>query len=112
MQPKAIRRPSLLSDWRLWFVAPAILALAMVVLFPTVYLLWMSVTHWVVTDPETYFAGTENFQELAASTDFWGAARVTLIYLVLSSGLMVVLALGLALALSEARSRGVLRALV
>src|SRR5262249_24984161 len=48
--------PFLLSDWRLWFVAPAILALAMVVLFPTLYLFWMSVTHWVVTDPDSYFA--------------------------------------------------------
>jgi ABC-type sugar transport system permease subunit len=65
-----------LTDWRLWFVAPAILALGTVVLFPTVYLLWMSVTHWVVTDPESYFAGADNFQQLFAATDFC-AARVT-----------------------------------
>jgi multiple sugar transport system permease protein len=108
----SVRRPAVLTDWRLWFVAPAILALALVVLFPTVYLFWMSVTHWVVTDRETYFAGTENFTQLVASTDFWGAARVTSIYLVLSSALMVGLAMGLALALSETRSKGVLRALV
>ena len=107
-----VRPAALLADWRLWFVAPAILALAMVVLFPTVYLFWMSVTHWVVTDPLTYFGGAENFLELLGSTDFWGAARVTTIYLVLSSALMVVLALGLALVLSETRSAGVLRALV
>jgi multiple sugar transport system permease protein len=101
-----------LTDWRLWFVAPAILALGTVVLFPTVYLFWMSVTHWVVTDPETYFAGAENFQRLFAATDFWRAARVTLVYLILSSGLMVFLALGLALVLSEQRSAGIFRALV
>jgi multiple sugar transport system permease protein len=111
-QAGAGHRPTVFSDWRLWFVAPAILALAMVVLFPTVYLLWMSLTHWVVTDPEIYFGGTENFRELLAATDFWGAAQVTAIYLVLSSALMVVLALGLALVLSETRSKGVLRALV
>jgi multiple sugar transport system permease protein len=101
-----------LTDWRLWFVAPAILALGTVVLFPTVYLFWMSVTHWVVTDPETYFSGAENYQQLFVGTDFWRAARVTLVYLVLSSALMVVLALGLALVLSEQRWVGVLRALV
>lgn len=102
----------MLTDWRLWFVMPAILTLAMVVLFPTVYLFWMSVTHWVVTDPEVYFGGAENFRELFAATDFWGAARVTLVYLLLSSVLMVFLALGLALVLSETRSAGLLRALV
>lgn len=103
---------SVLTDWRLWFVAPSILALGTVVLFPTVYLFWMSVTHWVVTDPETYFGGAENFRQLFAATDFWRAARVTLVYLILSSGLMVLLALGLALTLSEQRSAGIFRALV
>jgi ABC-type sugar transport system permease subunit len=101
-----------LTDWRLWFLAPAILALGMVVLFPTVYLFWMSVTHWVITDPEIYFGGAENFQQLLGATDFWGATQVTLSYLVLSSVLMMVLALGLALILSEARSVGMLRALI
>jgi multiple sugar transport system permease protein len=103
---------STFTDWRLWFVAPAILALGTVVLFPTVYLFWMSVTHWVVTDPETYFGGAENFQQLLGATDFWRAARVTLVYLILSSGVMVFLALGLALVLSEQRSAGIFRALV
>lgn len=104
--------PSAFTDWRLWFVAPAILALATVVLFPTVYLFWMSVTHWMVTDPERYFSGAENFRHLLGAPDFWQAARVTLVYLVVSSAVMVFLALGLALALSEQRSAGILRALV
>ena len=41
----------------------------------------------MVTDPEIYFAGADNFTELLGSTDFWGAARVTLAYLVLSTAL-------------------------
>ena len=45
---------------------------AMVVLFPTVYLFWMSVTHWVVTDPGRYFGGTENFRELFGCERFLG----------------------------------------
>ncbi len=66
-QSRQVRaRPVDPPDWRLWFVAPAILALAIVVLFPTVYLFWMSVTHWVVTDPDSYFGGAENFRELCA----------------------------------------------
>lgn len=106
------RLPSLLRDWRLWFIAPAVLALAVVVLFPSGYLIWMSLMHWVVTDPDIAFAGVDNFRFMLGSADFWGAARVTLVYLVLSTAFMIVIALGLALTLTGARSAGFLRALV
>jgi multiple sugar transport system permease protein len=106
------RVSSLLGDWRLWFVAPAVLALALVVLFPSGYLIWMSLMHWVVTDPEIGFAGADNFTAMLGSRDFWGAARVTLLYLGLSTALMIVIALGLALTLTGTRSAGLLRALV
>jgi multiple sugar transport system permease protein len=82
------------------------------VLSPTVYLFWMSVTHWVVTDPDTYFTGVDNFTFMLGNSDFWGAARVTLLYLVLSTCLMIVIAMGLALSLAGTRSVGLLRALV
>lgn len=106
------RPPSILRDWRLWFVAPAVLALALVVLFPSGYLIWMSLMHWVVTDPDITFAGADNFAAMLGSADFWSAAQVTLAYLVLSTALMIVIALGLALTLSGTRSTGALRALV
>jgi len=102
----------MLSDWRFWFLAPTIVALGTVVFFPTVYLFWMSVTHWMVTDPSTYFSGAANFSELLRSRDFWEATRVTILYLVLSTGAMLALALGLALALSGSGSTGLLRAAV
>jgi len=86
--------------------------LAMVVFLPTGYLFWMSVTHWVVTDPDIYFAGIDNFSGLIDTHDFWNAWRVTLAYLTLSSALMLALSLGLALCLAEARSARVLRVLV
>ncbi len=108
-----VSRPaSILRDWRLWFVAPAVLALALVVFFPSGYLIWMSLMHWVVTDPDITFAGVDNFTGMLGSADFWGAARVTLAYLVLSTAFMIVIALGLALMLTGTRSAGFLRALV
>jgi multiple sugar transport system permease protein len=105
-------REGMLQDWRLRFIAPMVLALATVVLFPTVYLLWMSVTHWLVMDRSIYFDGFGNFENLFASADFWAAARVTLAYLVLSTALMLFLAMGMAIALSSERSPGAIRALV
>lgn len=102
----------MLKDWRLWFVVPTVLALAIVVVFPTGYLLWMSTTHWIITQPGVYFDGIRNFQNLLASSDFSSAAWVTGLYLVFSTLLMVVLALGFALALAGPRSSGVLRAIM
>lgn len=101
-----------LRDWRLWFVAPAVLALAVVVFFPSGYLIWMSLMHWVVTDPQISFTGADNFTAMLGSGDFWSAARVTLLYLVLSTAFMIVIALGLALTLTGMRTAGFLRALV
>lgn len=101
-----------LRDWRLWFVAPAVLALAVVVFFPSGYLIWMSLMHWVVTDPQISFTGADNFTAMLGSGDFWSAARVTLLYLVLSTAFMIVIALGLALTLTGIRTAGFLRALV
>ena len=97
--------------WRFWFVAPMVAALATVVLFPTVYLFWMSTQHWLVTDPSRYFTGTDNFARLFGGSDFWQALRVTGAYLVLSTSIMLVLAMGLALSFAGA-GKGWMRAIV
>jgi multiple sugar transport system permease protein len=102
----------MLKDWRLWFVLPTVLALGLVVMFPTGYLLWMSVSHWVVTEPGIYFDGARNFTTLFGSAEFFSAVAVTALYLVLSTAVMLVLAFAFALALSAPRSPGVLRAII
>lgn len=98
-------------DWRFWFLAPMTMALGTVVLFPTVYLFYMSTQRWVITNPPRRFAGADNFTRLFGRDDFWQAMSITGLYLVLSTALMIALSLGLALALAGAR-RGVLRAIV
>ena len=97
--------------WRFWFLAPMVAALATVVLFPTVYLFWMSTQNWIVTDPDRYFIGTDNFARLFGGNDFWQALRVTGAYLALSTAIMLVLAMGLALCFARA-GRGWMRAIV
>ena len=98
-------------SWRFWFIAPMVMALATVVLFPTVYLFWMSTQHWLVTDPARFFVGLDNFNRLLGGADFWQALRVTGAYLVLSTVLMLGLGLGLALTFARA-GRGWMRAIV
>ncbi len=101
----------MLKDWRLWFFLPTLLALGMVVLFPTGYLFWMSLSHWVITSPGVYFDGIANFRTLFRSPSFYDSAEVTALYLVFSTGVMLVLAMLMALALQHSRS-GVLRSVI
>lgn len=99
------------TTWRFWFIGPMVMALATVVLFPTVYLFWMSTQHWLVTDPNRFFVGLDNFTRLLGGSDFWQALRVTGAYLALSTALMLVLGLGLALTFARAGA-GWMRAIV
>lgn len=99
-------------NWRLWFALPTVLALGLVVLFPTGFLIWMSLAHWLVTEPGVYFDGIRNFQTLLASSSFASAAWVTFFYLTLSTGIMLVLAFAFALALAGPKTPGILRAII
>lgn len=101
----------MLRDWRFWFFLPTLLALGIVVLFPTGYLLWMSLSHWIITEPGVYFDGVSNFRTLFRSASFYDSARVTALYLVFSTGIMLILAMLMALALQHSRS-GVLRSAI
>lgn len=95
-----VRRPG----WPVWFLLPAVGMLATVVLFPTVYLVWMSLQHWVVTSPPRSFTGIDNYTLLLNGADFWQSLRVTAVYLVLSTGAMIVVSMGLALSLAQERT--------
>lgn len=98
-------------NWKFWFLAPMVLALATVVLFPTGYLFWMSTQHWLVMDPNRHFTGLDNFTRLLNGADFWQALRVTGSYIVLSTVLMLGTGMGLALTFARA-GRGWMRAIV
>ena len=101
----------MLRDWRFWFFVPTLLALGIVVLFPAGYLIWMSLSHWIITEPGVYFDGVTNFRTLFRSASFYDSVQVTALYLVFSTGAMLVLAMLLALALQHSRS-GVLRSAI
>src|SRR3990172_2045777 len=88
---------------RATMLAPGLLALAGVTLFPGVYLLYMSVMGWTAFSPVVRFAGVDNFRTLLRSASFWEAAGTTLLFV----------ALALALALNEGlRGRGAMRTLL
>lgn len=96
------------------FLAPAILVLASIVLFPTVYLLYLSLRHWVVTRPnQQFFNGLDNFRRVLGSNAFWDSAATTAVFLVATVAATLVLGTALAVALNRTfPGRGVVRALV
>ena len=95
------------------FVLPAVVVLAAIVAFPTVYLLFLSLRHWVIIEPVRYFDGFGNFVRVLRSPDFWDSVRVTLVYIVSTSLATLVLGMGLALSLNrDFLFRGVVRALI
>ena len=57
------------------FWPPAILVLASIVLFPTVYLVYLSLRHWVITRPNQYFNGFDNFRRVLGSSHVLGLPR-------------------------------------
>ncbi|GIF21935.1 raffinose/stachyose/melibiose transport system permease protein [Actinoplanes tereljensis] len=99
------------SPYTNWFYLPAAVIYGVLFLVPTVIAFYFSLTRWSIFDSK--FIGFDNyktfFQEPALVSSLWH----TLIYAVLTSGLKVVLGLGLAMLLtSQIIGRGYLRSVV
>lgn len=84
-------------------VAPALVVLAAVTAFPALWVVWLSLQRRVPIFGIAEFEGLRNYVYLAADPRFWSAARVTLIFTVVSVGLELVLGLMVALALAGQR---------
>jgi len=104
--PPAVRR----SYPRLFYV-PAGVLYALLFITPTLLALYFSLTRWTLFDTE--FIGFDNFSQFLREPALTNGMRNTLIYAVVTSGLKVVVGLGLAIVLtSSIRFRSVLRSLV
>lgn len=94
------------------FVAPSLILMALVVLFPVIYAVVLSLFLYTRRQLEG-FGGVENY--LTAFTDdrFWSALRFTLVFTVTSVGAEFVIGMGFALLMNQAfRGRGVTRAAI
>jgi multiple sugar transport system permease protein len=83
-------------------LAPAVLLLAMVLVYPIGWEIWTSLTDLSpLKDGPAAFVGLENYRRLAADPAFWRAATITVVFAAVTC--VVKLALGLGLALLLAR---------
>jgi len=86
------------------FVAPAVLTLAALALYPSLWVLWLSLQQRIPIFRIARFVGLDHYAFLASDPRFWNAVRVTVVFTVVSVGLELVLGLAVALALQRQRA--------
>jgi sn-glycerol 3-phosphate transport system permease protein len=93
-------------------VAPAILTLCVFVVYPIIYMIWLSAFRWDMIGPKIY-VGLGNFAELLSNPDFYLVMGNTFKFMSLSVSISVVLALLLAVYLkSSTRVNALLRSFI
>ena len=79
-----------------WMILPALLFVAVMILYPFAYALWLSMLDYRLGQPER-FVGAGNYVALARDPQFWNGLRLTLVLYL--SALVLQLLLGVALGL-------------
>ena len=91
------------------FLAPAVLYLMILGIFPLIFSLYLVFSSWQAGSGIT-FVGLENIRKIAVDTRFWDAVGRTIVYVGLAAGLELILGVVLALALQFAtRGKAALR---
>ncbi|MBN9681286.1 MULTISPECIES: carbohydrate ABC transporter permease [unclassified Corallococcus] len=94
-------------------VAPAVLVLAVVALYPVLAAMWLSLHRFILVFGERRFTGLENYVYLMGDARFWSALGNTAYFTAVAVTVELLLAVPLALLLNRAfPGRGLLRASV
>jgi multiple sugar transport system permease protein len=107
------------SSWlerqaRFVFIAPALIALLLLVIFPIAYTIWMSLHNWQLSSvAQPRFIGLDNFWKLLTNDSrFLGATGRTLLFTLMATSVQLVLGVALALLFNrQFLGRGFWRAL-
>ncbi|RKH30691.1 sugar ABC transporter permease [Corallococcus sp. AB030] len=94
-------------------VAPAVVVLAVVALYPVLAAIWLSLHRFILVFGERRFTGLENYAYLMGDVRFWSALGNTAYFTAVAVTVELLLAVPLALLLNRAfPGRGLLRASV
>ncbi|MBP1990629.1 carbohydrate ABC transporter permease [Paenibacillus eucommiae] len=99
------------------FVAPLVISVALVLLYPILKAALMSFQYWYVAKPiaggKHPFVGMENYQEVIGSDYFFKSLGITFLYIVVTVAARYILGLGTAVLLNiKFKGRAFVRALV
>jgi multiple sugar transport system permease protein len=102
---RSMAAPGRSAFWAYLFLAPALLVIAVVALYPLGYTLWLSFQRKIIKLPwlGTGWIGLENYRELLFDRRFWQAFFNTWMFTLISVGLELVFGLLAALAIHRAR---------
>ncbi|MDN5685912.1 MAG: sugar ABC transporter permease [Brachybacterium sp.] len=96
------------------FVTPALIVIALFLLFPALWTVYLGLTNYRLTGLaalNTKFVGLQNYQEALTDPEFWSSLRITLVF-VLGSGVLGQTVLGFALAWALRSVRGAARGII
>jgi len=94
------------------FLAPSLVILLMVVIYPLIYSLRLSFTNFNFGRPIVRFVGVQNYRDLLRDPDFWESLRITMTFTGIGVSIEFIFGLTSALILSRKfRCRGIVRTL-
>ena len=85
------------------FIAPSVILLLAIGLYPVIYTLVASFQNWVLGMSPPEFSGLQNYQRAFTSSDFGGAVQRTLLLIAITLPIELVLGMLIALALDSER---------
>src|SRR3990172_1063969 len=101
------------SDRGYRFVAPALVLLSFITVYPVLYVFYLSLHRRLLIFDLSRFVGFENYLFLLRDDRFWNALKNTVYFTTLSVSLELILGLAIAMLLNKSfRFKGVARALV
>ncbi len=101
MRGRSVRRVRFLeSGFPYLLILPALIGVALVILFPIFYNAWLSFHLRRLIIPQTPFVGLLNYRRVLLDPEFWNAIWVTAGWAIGSIGLNFIIGLGMALLLN------------
>jgi multiple sugar transport system permease protein len=92
------------------FLAPALILLSLFLLYPIVYLIYLSFTQGSFTRAGVHWIGFRNYTRLFISADFWQVILNTVYFSLATLIPSLLIPLGLAIGLKQTSFQGILRA--
>jgi multiple sugar transport system permease protein len=86
---------------RVALVVPAVTVMLLLTVYPTIYMLWISLHDWpVIQTLPRPFVGLDQYGYILSDPEFWNSLQVTFTYMACGIAIEVTLGLGLALLLA------------
>jgi multiple sugar transport system permease protein len=97
----------------IFFLAPAILIITGVIIYPLVYVIWLSLHRRLLIFDISRFVGFDNFSFLLRDDRFWNALYNTVYFTAVSVAIELILGLSIAILLNRAfTGRGLMRSII